>query len=109
HYEGFETKTRERMVRPTGIEPVPPRWRRGMLPPHPGRTRPVLLTGLLPSVGCQRPRSRVSVVGFTASHRFRRQDFRLTRRGSPRAQNKTKKVFQGVALEGLFLLECRAF
>lgn len=23
--------------RPTGIEPVPPRWRRGMLPPHPGR------------------------------------------------------------------------
>jgi hypothetical protein len=27
------------LVRPTGIEPVPPRWRRGMLPPHPGRTR----------------------------------------------------------------------
>ena len=24
--------------RPTGIEPVPPRWQRGMLPPHPGRT-----------------------------------------------------------------------
>jgi hypothetical protein len=26
------------LVRPTGIEPVPPRWQRGMLPPHPGRT-----------------------------------------------------------------------
>jgi hypothetical protein len=26
------------LVRPTGIEPVPPRWRRGMLPLHPGRT-----------------------------------------------------------------------
>ena len=30
-----------RLVRPTGIEPVPPRWHRGMLPPHPGRTGPV--------------------------------------------------------------------
>lgn len=26
------------LVRPTSIEPVPPRWRRGMHPPHPGRT-----------------------------------------------------------------------
>ena len=26
------------LVRPTGIEPVPPRWQRGMLPAHPGRT-----------------------------------------------------------------------
>ena len=26
------------LVRPTGIEPVPPRWQRGMHPPHPGRT-----------------------------------------------------------------------
>ena len=26
------------LVRPTGIEPVPPRWHHGMLPPHPGRT-----------------------------------------------------------------------
>ena len=25
--------------RPTGIEPVPPRWQRGMRPPHSGRTR----------------------------------------------------------------------
>ena len=26
------------LVRPTGIEPVPPRWQRGMHPPHSGRT-----------------------------------------------------------------------
>ena len=26
------------LVRPTGIDPVPPRWQRGMHPPHPGRT-----------------------------------------------------------------------
>jgi hypothetical protein len=44
--------------RPTGIEPVPPRWRRGMLPPHPGRT---LRAGVVhrpsTSFSCQRPRS----------------------------------------------------
>jgi hypothetical protein len=26
------------LVRPTGNDPVPPRWQRGMRPPHPGRT-----------------------------------------------------------------------
>ena len=32
HYPTFA------LVRPTGIEPVPPRWQRGMHPPHSGRT-----------------------------------------------------------------------
>jgi hypothetical protein len=45
------------LVRPTGIEPVPPRWHHGMLPPHSGRTAAGVVAGLLTSFSCQRARS----------------------------------------------------
>src|SRR5262245_28116446 len=36
---------------------VPPRWRRGMLPPHPGRTWTGVLHRSIDKLGCQRSRS----------------------------------------------------
>ena len=45
------------LVRPTGIEPVPPRWRRGMLLHTQAERGPVSFTGPSTSVSCQRPRS----------------------------------------------------
>src|SRR5262245_37427289 len=42
HLEAWKARGRRyptlALDRPTGIEPVPPRGQRGMLPPHPGRT-----------------------------------------------------------------------
>ena len=45
------------LVRPTGIEPVPPRWQRGMHLHTQAEHGPVSLTGPSTSVSCQRPRS----------------------------------------------------
>ena len=45
------------LVRPTGFAPVLPRWRRGVLLPHPGRTAAGVAAGLLTSFSCQRARS----------------------------------------------------
>jgi hypothetical protein len=43
------------LVRPTGLEPVPPRWRRGMLPPTPRPNRRRLFADVPTSFSCQRP------------------------------------------------------
>ena len=151
-----------RLVRPTGIEPVPPRWQRGMhaSTPRPNVDRcrspahrdpsvfkdPALASAAARTarlatarLRARSDRSRRGAHEFTSGapkaskpdlralearmlplhhaavaasrlDRFQRQNLPVTWRGSSSAREaKTKKAFQGIALEGLVLNECRAF
>jgi hypothetical protein len=120
--------------RPAGIEPIPPRGRRGVLPTHPGPTDgPVALTGPSTSVDCQRTRSQermaaapgvepgpASVGGSDAPvtprcPRPRLGTFLKTHlpcdlaRAFRAGLGPIKKAFQGIAPEGLVLYDYRTF
>jgi hypothetical protein len=70
------------LVRPPGIEPMPLRWQRGMLPPHSGRTWTGAFTGPSTSVSCQRPRSfeLVGGKGFEPNRSLRENGVTTRRR-----------------------------
>jgi hypothetical protein len=75
------------LVRPTGIEPVPPRWQRGMRPPHPGRTWTGVVHRSTTVISCQRPRSRRAPLVppvFGGSARIRTRTRELWRLGCSR-------------------------
>src|SRR6185295_10790846 len=90
------------LVRPTGIEPVPPRWQRGM---HSSTPRPNVDRCRSPAhrhssvvkdpARCERPRSETELPQHLAR--------------AFRASGQNKKALQGIALEGLVLKEYRAF
>ena len=97
------------LVRPTGIEPVPPRRQRGMHLHTQAEHGPVSPTG--PSTVRQLSKTPLfrarHHVPFRTSRRRTELSRRLTRYFSA-GQAKTKKAFQGIAPEGLVLDECRA-